>query len=75
MELTARKGMTVFTQQFDNLVQLVYVGVAREQRISTHHLGKQTAHRPDVHFPTTTTEMWSKYSEIPSEDFFWIMCI
>jgi hypothetical protein len=80
VELAERKDMGEFTQQFDNLVQLVYVGVTGEQRISTHHLGKQTAHRPDVHLPTTwrhttLTEMWNKYSKILIEGLFWINCI
>lgn len=77
LELTERNGITMFTQQFGNLIQLVYVWVTREQGISTHHLSKQTAHCPDVHFSatwgqTTTTEMLNKYSKIPTENFFGI---
>lgn len=39
------------TEQFHNLVDLVNVGLAREERIATHDLGEETADGPDVDGP------------------------
>ena len=39
------------TERLDDVEELVDVGVAREERISRQHLGRQTTDRPDVNRP------------------------
>lgn len=39
------------TEKFHNLVDLVNVGLAREERIATHDLGEEAADGPDVDGP------------------------